>query len=146
MPYQPTKTTLTNPSQDGKEWYLIDAEGKTLGRLCSEVAKILMGKHKPTYVTNCGGDGVIVVNAEKIKVTGNKDAQKVYRHHTGAMSGMREIPYRTMLARKPTEIIYRGVKGMVPHTRLGDAQMGSLRVFAGPEHDLHAQKPIAVNC
>lgn len=146
MPYQPSKTTLATPKENEQEWYVFDAEGKTLGRLCSEISKVLQGKHKPTFMTNCGGAGVIVVNAEKVNVTGNKEAQKVYRHHSGAVGGMKEIPYRTMLARKPTEIIMRGVKGMVPHTRLGAKQMRNLRVFAGPKHDLQAQKPITVNC
>lgn len=145
MPYQRTKTTMKKP-EDQKVWFVLDATGKTLGRFASEVAKLLQGKHDPHFNTNSGGAGVVVVNAEKIKVTGNKAAQKVYRYHTGAMSGMREIPYERMLARNPTEIITRAVKGMVPHTRLGSQQMRSLRVFAGPEHDLQAQQPITVNC
>ena len=129
-----------------RKWLLLDAKGKTLGRFAAEVAKILRGKHKPGFTpyVDCG-DGVVIINAEKIVVTGAKDAQKIYRYHTGAMSGMREIPYRTMLARKPDYIIWHAVKGMMPKTRLTEAQMKKLRVYAGTEHDMKAQTPVAVN-
>lgn len=126
-------------------WILLDATGKTLGRFAAEVAKVLRGKHKPDFTPNVdSGDGVVIINAEKIEVTGAKEAQKIYRHHTGAMSGMREISYRTMKARNPEEIIRRAVKGMMPKTRLTEAQMKKLRIFAGERHDLDAQQPIAV--
>src|SRR6266850_1049329 len=96
-----------------RKWFLIDASGKTLGRLSAEIAKVLRGKHKTTFTPHVDtGDGVVVINAEKIHVTGAKDAQKIYRYHTGAMSGMREVPYRVMLARKPEYIIRHAVKGM----------------------------------
>jgi large subunit ribosomal protein L13 len=91
------------------------------------------------------GDGVIVINAEKIEVTGTKDAQKIYRYHTGAMSGLREVPYRVMKARKPTYIIEHAVKGMMPKSRLGRQQFKKLRIFAGTEHDMEAQQPVNVN-
>ena len=127
----------------GKKWFLLDASGKTLGRFSAEVAKILRGKHKPTFTSHVdAGDGVVIINAAKIKVTGAKAAQKIYRYHTGAMSGMREIPYEIMLARKPDYIIRRAVKGMMPKTRLAEAQMKKLRIFADTQHDLQAQLPI----
>ncbi len=127
----------------GKKWFLLDASGKTLGRFSAEVAKILRGKHKPTFTSHVdAGDGVVIINAAKIKVTGSKAAQKIYRYHTGAMSGMREVPYEIMLARKPDYIIRRAVKGMMPKTRLAEAQMKKLRIFADTQHDLQAQLPI----
>jgi large subunit ribosomal protein L13 len=128
------------------QWFILDASGKTLGRFASEVTKILRGKHKPTFTTFAdGGDGVIVINAEKIRVTGAKEAQKIYRYYTGSMSGMREIPYRTMKARKPAYILEHAIKGMMPKTRLARQQYSRLRVFAGPEHGMAAQKPIQAN-
>ena len=126
-----------------QKWFLFDATGKTLGRFSAEIAKILRGKHKPTFTSNVDtGDGVVIINALKIKVTGSKAAQKIYRYHTGAMSGMREIPYRIMQARKPDYIIRHAVKGMMPKTRLGEAQMKKLRIFADDQHDLQAQQPV----
>ena len=129
-----------------RKWFHIDATGLTLGRLASEIAKILRGKHDPSYTphTDCG-DGVIVTNCEKVRVTGNKSVQKMYRHYTGFQSGLREMTYQDMLERKPNRIIEHAVKGMVPRTRLGRRQMKRLRVFAGPEHGMEAQQPIAVN-
>jgi large subunit ribosomal protein L13 len=129
-------------AQAAKKWFILDASGKTLGRFASEVAKILRGKHKVTFTSHVdSGDGVVIINAEKIVVTGAKDAQKVYRYHTGAMGGMREIPYRVMQGRKPDYIIRHAVKGMMPKTRLTEAQMKKLRIFAGPQHDLASQQP-----
>lgn len=128
------------------QWFLVDATGKTLGRLACEIAKVLRGKHKPNYTPHVdSGDGVIVVNAEKIYVTGRKEAQKVYRHYTGYMSGMREIPYRTVLARKPNHIIETAVKGMLPKTKQGRAQFKRLRVVAGTDHQMEAQQPVSVS-
>jgi len=128
-----------------RKWILMDAEGKTLGRFASEVAQVLRGKHKPSFTSNVDcGDGVIVINADKIIVTGSKEANKLYRYYTGAMGGLREIPFRIMKARKPEYIIHHAVKGMMPNSRLGKQQITKLRVFAGAEHDLEAQKPIAV--
>lgn len=147
MTLRKSKTTMSNPSRLDPKWFVLNAEGKTLGRFAAEVAKILQGKHKPTFTTFADdGDGVIVINAEKIKVTGAKRANKIYRYHTGAMSGMREIPYETMLARKPAYIIEHAVKGMVKRSRLGRQQMKRLKVFAGSKHDHQAQQPIVVNC
>lgn len=129
-----------------RRWFLLDASGKTLGRFAAEVAKILRGKHKTDFTPYVDtGDGVVIINAEKIKVTGAKEAQKIYRYHTGAMSGMREVPYRIMKDRKPDYIIWHAVKGMMPKTRLSEAQLKKLRIFAGETHDLHAQAPVTVN-
>lgn len=140
------KTFIPNKNDIKLNWFVLDASGKTLGRLTTEISKILRGKHKPTFTTymDCG-DGVIVVNAEKVKVTGSKEAQKIYRYYTGAIGGLREIPYRTMKGRKPQYVIEHAVKGMMPKTRLARQQLKKLRVFAGAEHDLAAQQPIQVN-
>lgn len=128
-------------------WFILDATGKTLGRFAAEIAKILRGKHKPSFTTySDAGDGVIVLNADKIRVTGNKEAQKEYISYTGYMSGLRRTPYRVMKARKPEYIIEHAVKGMMPHSRLANAQLKRLRVYAtGKEHNLEAQKPIKAN-
>lgn len=129
-----------------RNWFILDAAGKTLGRFASEVTKILRGKHKPTFTTHIdGGDGVIILNADKIVVTGNKEASKVYHYYTGAVNGLREVPYRVMKARKPEYIVEHAVKTMMPRTRLADAQLKRLRVFAGGEHNMAAQKPINAN-
>lgn len=140
------QTILLSKEDSDQNWIVLDATGKTLGRFASEVTKILRGKHKPTFTTFADtGDGVIIINAEKIAVTGNKVATKIYRHYTGHISGLREIPYRTMMARKPHEILRRAITGMMPKTRLSDAQLKKLRIFAGSEHNLKAQKPITAN-
>lgn len=140
------KTLLLKNEEVQHNWFVLDAAGKTLGRFAAEVTKVLRGKHKPTFTSHIdGGDGVIIINAEKIRVTGAKEAQKVYHYYTGSMSGLRAIPYRTMMARKPTYIIERAVKGMMPKTRLANAQLRRLRIFAGPEHNMAAQKPIQAN-
>ncbi|MGE3954434.1 MAG: 50S ribosomal protein L13 [Parachlamydiales bacterium] len=141
------QTTYMARRQDvDMQWLLIDAEGKTLGRLASEITKVLRGKHKPTFTPHADtGDGVIVVNAEKIHVTGAKEAQKVYRRYSGYPGGMKETPYRVMLDRKPTFILEQAVRKMMPKkTRLSRAQLKRLRIFAGPEHNMEAQKPLVV--
>ena len=133
-------------AQAARKWFILDASGKTLGRFASEIAKILRGKHKPHFTSHVDtGDGVIIINAEKIAVTGAKQAQKNYYYHTGAMSGLREVPYEVMKARKPDYIIRRAVKGMMPKTRLAEAQIKKLRIFKGDQHDMGAQQPISVN-
>lgn len=143
---QNTKTTMLKKQEVKPNWLILDATGKTLGRFAAEIAKILRGKHKPSYTTHIdSGDGVIVINADKIHVTGAKEAQKLYRYYTGYMGGLREVPYRTMKARNPGYIIEHAVKGMMPHTRLARQQYKRLRVYAGTEHDQSAQKPIQVN-
>jgi len=130
-----------------KQWFLIDAEGKTLGRLASEIAKILRGKHRTDFTpyVDCG-DGVIVINAEKIAVTGSKKSRKIYRYYTGSMSGLREVPYQTMKDRHPTYPLEHAIKGMMPKSRLARQQLKRLRLFAGGEHTMSAQNPILVNC
>lgn len=146
MAQKQNTTTMLNKKDHKQQWFILDATGKTLGRFASEVAKILRGKHKPSYTPHIDtGDGVIVINAEKIEVTGNKEANKEYISYTGYMSGLRKIPYRTMKARKPETIIEHAVKGMMPKTRLGGQQIRKLRVFRGAEHNLEAQKPIKAN-
>lgn len=141
-----TKLLTTEETQAARKWFILDASGKTLGRFASEVAKILRGKHKPDFTSHVdSGDGVIIINAEKIRVTGAKEAQKIYYYHTGAMSGLREVPYSVMKSRKPDYIIRRAVKGMMPKTRLAEAQIKKLRIFKDNKHDMDAQQPVSVN-
>ena len=142
-----TKFIKKEDALKNRKCYLFDATGKTLGRFASEIAKILRGKHTPSYTPNTDtGDTVIVINAEKIKVTGSKAARKVYRRHTGWLGGLRETPYREMLKRKPEFILMHAVKGMLPvKTPLARAQLKKLHIFIGEKHNMQAQKPIAVN-
>lgn len=140
------KTPLATKEEVQHKWFLFDATGKTLGRFASELAKVLRGKHKADFTSHIDtGDGVIVINAEKIKVTGAKEAQKIYKYHTGFMGGLREIPYNVMQDRNPEYIIERAVKGMMPKTRMGEHQYKRLRVYRGAEYQEAAQNPIAVN-
>jgi len=140
------KSFVAKQGVEKTTWYLIDASGKTLGRLASTIALILRGKHKPTYTPSADfGDGVVVINAEKVKVTGSKKARKTYKEHTMYTGGFRETPYRVMLERKPTFIITHAVEGMLPKTRNGHHMHRRLRVFAGTEHEMQAQQPIKVN-
>jgi large subunit ribosomal protein L13 len=126
-------------------WFVFDATGKTLGRFASEVSKILRGKHKTTFTPHIDcGDGVIVVNVEKVEVTGEKEARHVFYRHTGHIGGLRKSSYREMQAKSPDEIIRRAVWGMMPKTRLGRAQMRHLRLFAGPSHNMQAQQPVEI--
>lgn len=133
---------IAKPSEIERKWYVLDAEGKTLGRLASEAASILRGKKKPTYTPflDCG-DYVIVINAEKIEVTGKKEKEKIYKHHTGYPGGLREITYEKLQAKDPEEIIRHAVKGMMPKGPLGRQMFKKLKVYAGPEHKHEAQKP-----
>ncbi|MBI9014380.1 MAG: 50S ribosomal protein L13 [Clostridiales bacterium] len=136
------KSYVAKPLEIERKWYVIDATDKTLGRLSTEIATRLRGKHKPIYTPHVDcGDFIIVVNAEKVKVTGNKATQKVYRHHTGYMGGLRERSYKEMLAKHPERIIEKAVKGMLPKNSLGSQMYRKLKVYAGPEHDHQAQKP-----
>ena len=126
-------------------WILMDATGKTLGRFAAEVTKVLRGKHRVTFTPHVdSGDGVVVINAAKIKVTGNKEAQKVYHRYTGYIGGGRKTTYRSMMQRKPTEVLRLAVKGMMPKTKLSRAQMKRLRLFARDEQNMQAQKPVEV--
>lgn len=147
MNYNQNTVLLTKKqAQDSRKWFLFDASGKTLGRFAAEVAKVLMGKHRPDYTPSVDtGDGVVIINADKIQVTGMKHARKIYRSYTGFMGGLREVPYDTMLARKPTYVLWHAIHGMVPRSRLGRQQMKKLRIYAGEKHDVPAQKPIPVN-
>jgi large subunit ribosomal protein L13 len=136
------KSYMARPASVERKWLLVDAEGKTLGRLATEIARLLRGKNKPHYTPHVDtGDFVVVVNAEKVVVTGKKAEQKVYRRHTGYPGGLKETSYEQMLERKPTEILRRAVKGMMPRTRLGRQQFRKLKVYAGPEHPHDAQAP-----
>lgn len=136
------KSYVAKPLEIERKWYVIDATGKTLGRLSSEIASRLRGKHKPIYTPHVDcGDHIIVINAEKVKVTGNKATQKVYRHHTGYMGGLRERSYKEMMEKHPERIIEKAVKGMLPKNSLGNQMYRKLNVYAGPEHNHAAQKP-----
>jgi large subunit ribosomal protein L13 len=137
-----SKTHYTKPAEVVSEWHIVDAEDKILGRLASEVAKVLRGKHKPTFSTSVdAGDHVIVINADKVKLTGRKATTKVYRHHTSYPGGLKETSFRRMLENHPDRIITNAVQGMMPKNRLGRAQMKKLRVYAGTEHNHQAQQP-----
>lgn len=136
------KSFIAKPNEVERKWYVINAEGKTLGRLSTEVATLLRGKHKPTYTPHVDtGDHVIIVNCEKVVLTGKKLDQKMHRHHSGYMGGMKETPYRKFMAERPEEAVYLAVKGMLPHNRLGRQMIKKLRTYAGPEHENQAQKP-----
>ena len=136
------KTYMASPSDIERKWYVVDATGYTLGRLSSEVAKILRGKNKPQFTPHVDtGDYVIVVNAEKIKVTGKKLDQKIYYNHSDYVGGMKETTLKEMLAKHPERVIEHAVKGMLPKGPLGRAMIKKLFVYAGPEHPHAAQKP-----
>jgi large subunit ribosomal protein L13 len=136
------KTYVAKPHAVERKWYVVDASGKPLGRLASEIAKILRGKHKPIYTPHVDtGDFVIVVNAEKVLLTGKKLDQKMYRRHSQYPGGLKETPYRQLMARKPEFAVYKAVKGMMPDNRLGRKMLKKLRVYAGPTHQHEAQKP-----
>ena len=143
---QKTPFLTRKEALDTRKWYLFDATGKTLGRFAAEVAKILRGKHRPDFTPyiDCG-DGVVIINAEKIEVTGMKKARKIYKSYTGFIGGLKEIPYETLIARKPEYVLMHAIKGMMPKTRLGGQQVKKLRIFKGTSHDMDAQKPIPVN-
>jgi large subunit ribosomal protein L13 len=135
-------TVSAKPAEVRREWYLIDAEGKTLGRLATELARRLRGKHKPCYTPHVDtGDYLVVVNAEKIRVTGNKLADKMYHHHTGYIGNLKSTNLQKLLAKAPERVINHAVKGMMPRGPLGRAMLSKLRVFAGPEHAHKAQQP-----
>lgn len=136
------KTYMANPDKIERKWYVVDAEGQTLGRLAAEIAKVLRGKNKPEFTPHIDtGDNVIVINAEKIKVTGKKLDQKVYYHHSDYVGGMKETTLREMMAKKPEQVIELAVKGMLPKGPLGRTMIKKLHVYAGAEHAHQAQKP-----
>ena len=136
------KSFVASPSTIERKWYVVDASQYTLGRLSSQVAAVLRGKHKPTYTPNIDtGDYVIVINADKIKVTGKKMDQKIYYSHSDYVGGMKETTLKEMMAKKPERVIELAVKGMLPKGPLGREMFKKLHVYAGPEHEQAAQKP-----
>ena len=137
------KTIMPKKEEVKRNWWLVDAEGKTLGRLASEIAILLRGKHKPIYTTSVDvGDFVVVINAEKVKVTGKKELKKVYYSHSGYLGHLRETPLWLMRQRTPEKIIKRAVKGMLPKTSMGKNMLSRLKVYRGSAHPHQAQKPV----
>ena len=136
------KTFVATPANIERKWLVIDASGKTLGRLATAVAKLLRGKHKPTYTPFAdAGDYVIVINAAEMVLTGKKLDQKMYRHHSGYAGGLKEIDYRTLMSKNPEKALELAVKGMLPKNSLGRQMFRKLHVYAGAEHNHSAQKP-----
>jgi len=139
------KTYQARKEELEHRWYLVNAEGKILGRLASELAKILRGKHKPTYTPHLDtGDFIVVVNAEKVSLTGKKMKDKKYYHHTGYPGGIKEISAEKLMAKKPAEMIRMAVKGMLPKNSLGRQMLRKLKVYAGPNHPHEAQRPASL--
>ena len=140
------RTPFKGGNQVKRIWFVFDAAGKTLGRLASEITKVLRGKHRADFTPFVDtGDGVIIINAERVKVTGNKEAQKLYRSHSGYIGSMRETSLGVMRQKKPTYILEHAVRGMMPKTRLSRAQLKRLRIFAGVAHKMDSQNPVVVN-
>lgn len=139
------KTFSAKPDSVKRDWYVVDASGKTLGRLASEIATRLRGKHKPEYTPHVDtGDYIVVINAEKIHVTGNKASDKMYYRHSGFPGGIKEANFETLIAKKPEQVLELAVKGMMPRNPLGRAMLGKLKVYAGGEHPHTAQQPQAL--
>ena len=139
------KTISVNKETANKEWVIVDAENEVLGRLASEVAKMIRGKYKPSYTPHADcGDNVIIINAEKVKLTGNKMDGKVYVRHTGYPGGQRFATPRILMAKKPTEVVHKAVKGMLPKNSLGRTIIGNLFIYAGSEHPHQAQQPKSI--
>lgn len=133
---------IQKPAEVERKWYVVDAEGKTLGRMASEVAAILRGKNKPTFTPHVDcGDYVIVINAEKVQVTGKKRQEKIYKRHTGYPGGLRELTFEQLMEKHPEEVVKHAIKGMMPTGKLGRQMYKKLKVYAGPEHNHQAQKP-----
>jgi len=136
------KSYIAKPAEVERKWYVIDAEGQTLGRLATKVATILRGKHKPTYTPHVDtGDHVIIINADKVVLTGKKLDQKKFRWHSGYLGGLKERSYRDMMQKQPEKVMMHAVKGMLPKNSLGRQMLKKLRVYAGPEHGHSAQMP-----
>ncbi len=136
------KSYMARPLEVERKWYVVDAEGKHLGRLATEIVRVLRGKNKPQYTPHVDvGDFIVVVNADRVAVTGRKAEQRVYRRHSGYPGGMKETSYKQMHARKPTEVLRKAVYGMMPKTRLARKQFKKLKIYAGPEHPHAAQDP-----
>ena len=135
-------TYSVKKSEIESKWYIIDAENKVLGRVATEAAKLLRGKHKPTFTPNLDvGDHVIIINCDKVKLTGNKMNDKIYRHHSGYIGGMKEITAKEMIEKTPEKAMMLAIKGMLPHNSLGRQQLKKVRIYAGSEHENQAQKP-----
>ncbi len=140
------KTFSAKPNDVTRDWFVVDAADKTLGRLASEIAHRLRGKHKPEYTPHVDtGDYIVVVNAEKIRVTGNKTTDKIYHHHTGYPGGLKSISFEKLIDKAPERVIQGAVKGMLPKNPLGRAMFKKLKVYAGAEHPHTAQQPIELN-
>lgn len=140
------KTFQGNSDNVEMKWYLVDAEGQTLGRLASQIAMIIRGKTKPTYTPYADtGDFVVVINADKIHVTGNKLNDKIYYNHTGYPGGLKQRTLKQMLQAKPEEVLRRAIWGMLPHNRLGRKLMGKVKIYAGTEHPHEAQQPVLLS-
>ena len=138
-------TYMANPDKIERKWYVVDAEGQTLGRLSSEIAKVLRGKNKPEYTPHVDtGDFVIVINAAKVKVTGKKETDKIYLHHTGYPGGLKSASFKELMEKDPRIVIEHAVRGMLQHNTLGAEQFNKLKVYAGAEHPHAAQKPIVL--
>jgi large subunit ribosomal protein L13 len=136
------KTLIVNEAELDKKWYLVDAENKVLGRIASEIASRLRGKHRPVFTPHADtGDYIVVINAEKVSITGSKATDKVYYRHTGHVGGLKEITAAKLLAKKPEEVLRLAVKGMLPKNSLGRRQLRKLKIYAGTEHPHQAQKP-----
>ena len=136
------KTYVAKASEIERKWYVVDAQGKRLGRLATEVARLLTGKNKPIFQPDTDtGDYVIVINADKVVVTGKKYTDKLYRHHTGYMGGLKEVTFKSLMEKHPTYAVEYAVKGMLPKNSLGRSMFRKLKVYAGPEHNQQAQKP-----
>lgn len=139
------KTPFPSEGEIVRKWHVVDADGQVLGRVASKAAMILMGKHKPTYTTFLDtGDHVIIINAEKIRLTGRKDAQKVYRHHSGYPGGLSEVGAVKLRATHPTKMLEQAIAGMLPKTKLGKQMYRKLKVYAGDKHPHQAQKPVGL--
>ncbi len=138
-------TVSTKPAEVKRDWFVVDADGKTLGRLASEVAHRLRGKHKPTYTPHVDtGDYIVIINAEKIRVTGNKAKDKMYYRNTGYVGNLKSTNFEKLIAHKPERVLELAVKGMLPKGPLGRDMYRKLKVYAGTEHNHHAQQPIAL--
>lgn len=137
------KTYMAKPEDVERKWYVVDATDLVLGRLASQVAAVLRGKNKPTFTPNVDtGDHVIIVNCAKVRLTGKKLEQKMYRYHSGYIGGLKETQYKKLMAEKPEFAVYNAVKGMLPKNSLGRKMIKKLRVYAGPEHNQQAQQPV----
>lgn len=146
-PIKKQKTTIVNAkkAQEKRQWFTFDADGKTLGRFSTLIVNVLRGKHRVDFTPHMDcGDGVIVINADKIRVTGAKEAQKEYHRHSGRPGGLKTIPYRRMMDTKPDYILWHAIKGMMPKGKLGRNQLKRLRLFVGTSHDMQAQQPTLV--